>query len=315
MKNNKQSILDRAGKLRNLREDKEEKKLKESKAKLKELKQEQIKFKLKFPLDAIPPKMKAIISVYNECFGFPIDYYGLSFLTVAGAVLGNGFRAKYKHRFHVNALLYSAIVGPSSIGKSQVLDEAVLPIYKIEDQYAAKNQVVMQKYKEDLTSWGNTKTKDLATKPESPGLNEIFIDEITVESLYSSMRNNPKGIFYFKDELSAWVNGMGQYKAGKGTEGEFWLKNWSGARVKINRQNKLPVYINRPCVPVLGALTPSFLTKLAEGGRAENGFIQRILFAFPDNMDKPKEPEHFPDPAFFDEYSKIINQMNSFPHI
>lgn len=314
MRKTRQSIIDEAGKLIKKNAEKESGLLIESKSKLKKIKKENSQYKLVFPVEAFPQKMQDIINIYNECFGFPKDYYGLSFLTVGGAVLGNGFRAKYKSRWHTNALLYSAIVGPSSIGKSQVLNEAVYPVYQMEDDFAAKNQVVMQKFKDELTSWNNTRSKDAATKPEQPGLYEIFIDEITIESLYGSMKNNPKGLLYFKDELSAWINGMGQYKGGKGTEGEFWLKNWGGARVKISRMGKAPVFINKPCIPVLGALTPGFLTKLAEGGRSENGFLQRVLFAYPDNMDKPKEAEHTPDPAVFQEYGKIIEEMNKLPH-
>ena len=289
--------------------DKRGSELLESRAKLKQLKAEPRK-KIVFPVEAFPKKMQAIINILSECYGFPPDYYGASFLCVAGTILGNAYQAQYKHNWTAKATMYVAIVGGSSIGKSHTLKVAVKPMYQMEEDFQNSHLTQLELFKGEMEDYNNSKVKGEA--PEPPPPKEILLNDATVEAIHRSMSHNPKGLLYFKDELSGWVHSMNQYR--KGSDQEFWLENWQNTTVKINRQSKNPIYIKSPFVSVLGALTPSFLRDLAGGDRKNNGFIPRILFAFPDNVQKPYESENLPSPDTFDAYNEIIQNLQNFPH-
>jgi hypothetical protein len=113
-------------------------------------------------------------------------------------------------------------------------------------------------------------------------LRHVFVSDTTVESLAANLEENRKGILLFRDELTAWVRGLDQYK-GRGTDRQFFLSSWSGEMVKVDRkyQQGKPTIIPHPFIGVLGGIQPDLLTELeAEGGK-EDGFIHRILFSYP----------------------------------
>src|SRR5262249_10172496 len=64
---------------------------------------------------------------------------------------------------------------------------------------------------------------------------------------------------------------------------QFFMSAWSGEMVKIDRKysHGQPTIIRNPFVSVLGGIQPDLLSELqAEGGK-EDGFIHRVLFAYP----------------------------------
>jgi hypothetical protein len=97
------------------------------------------------------------------------------------------------------------------------------------------------------------------------------------------MEKNPRGMIILLDELTAWVNGLNQYKGGRGADREHYLSFWSGSTVKVNRAKKYPLILSDPFLSVTGAMPPGVLNDLVdEKGRGEDGFIHRILFSYPD---------------------------------
>jgi hypothetical protein len=105
---------------------------------------------------------------------------------------------------------------------------------------------------------------------------------VTVERLAALLAENRRGLVVLRDELTAWVKGLNQYKGGKGADRQFFLSAWSGAPVAVDRQGKEPVLVDHPFVSVVGGVPPDVLSDLdGEGGR-EDGFIHRVLFAYPD---------------------------------
>lgn len=311
MAKSRKKILEDAAKMFNIKDKADKAELLKSAEKLKALKNKK-KAKIPFPVDAFPAELQLVMKEFNKAYGFPLDYYGLGFLTSAATVLGNAFEAQFMGTWTAKAILYGAIVGHASVGKTHALNTCMKPVYKIENDFRSNNKVSISNYRKAMSSWERDKVKDHAAKPEEPGQNEIYINEFTIEAVFKSLRDNPKGLLMFKDELSGWINGMNQYR--KGTDQEFWLQNWSNVRVKIARSGKEAINIESPCISTLGALTPSFLTELAGNGRGDNGFLARVLFAYPDNLDKPPLTFKFPDESIETSYNDIINQMYKFPH-
>jgi hypothetical protein len=107
---------------------------------------------------------------------------------------------------------------------------------------------------------------------------------------------NPRGVLVFREELTAWVASMNQYRGGKGADRQFWLSRWSGEPVKIDRKgNSKPrtarrdsteseegvsTFIPAPYVSVLGGLQPDVLADLMTAG-GDDGFRDRMLLAVP----------------------------------
>ena len=78
---------------------------------------------------------------------------------------------------------------------------------------------------------------------------------------------------------------MNQYRSGRGADRQAWLSFWSGAPVIVNRKSrKQPIVLPRPFVGVAGCLPPEVLGDLSDERGREDGFLHRILFAFPEPL-------------------------------
>jgi len=78
---------------------------------------------------------------------------------------------------------------------------------------------------------------------------------------------------------------MNQYKGGKGADRQGWLSFWNGAAVLVNRKTrKEAIVLDNPFVGVAGCLPPDMLELLSDEQGREDGFVHRLLCAFPDPL-------------------------------
>lgn len=263
-----------------------------------------------FPINALPKRLGDIAQVFNTCYGLPIDYYGLGMLTAASIAIGNTYVVKYKFNQCYPPMLYSAIVGNSSIGKTPAIMHCLAPIFELEDQYRHQYDGQLQAWKQECFELqvSGMKRED----PPKPVQRELIINDATSEAITIALSHNPRGLLLFQDELNAWISSQNQYR--KGSDGEFWLSVWSGQSRKVSRVGKDPLYAKNPFVSVIGGVQPAILNNFAGEGRSENGYLARILFAWPDEMKKPHDSENSPDPEVFRAYKEIIRRLHNLPH-
>ncbi|MRS05935.1 DUF3987 domain-containing protein, partial [bacterium] len=109
------------------------------------------------------------------------------------------------------------------------------------------------------------------------------------------------------DELASWFRNFNRYNAG--SEMEFWLSVWSAKPVSIDRKSDEPVYIQLPFISVAGTIQTGVLNELAKDNRTQNGFIDRILFVMPDNLQKPYWSDTDISPNIITNWQAIINKL------
>ena len=83
----------------------------------------------------------------------------------------------------------------------------------------------------------------------------------------------------FKDELAGWFKDMNKYK--EGSDKEQWLSSWSGKGIYVDRITRQSDYIAKPILPVLGGIQPSILASFFTDDNKESGFLDRMLFSYP----------------------------------
>ncbi len=122
----------------------------------------------------------------------------------------------------------------------------------------------------------------------APSRERIDIDDATMEVLPLILADNPRGLVMVRDELSALVLGLNQYKGGKGGTGRSnALKIWSGDKIvkdRVNHENGIPIRCPHPMLTIVGGLTPDMLGELADPRGRADGFIDRFLLAYPDPL-------------------------------
>jgi hypothetical protein len=240
-----------------------------------------------FPVDVFPGPVANFVKKVAAAMGCPSDFPGLATLVVSGAAIGAARSLKVKGGWEEKPGMYAVIVSRPGTAKTPALKAIMGPIYEEQDLLDQNYAAALRQFKKDTEAYKKWQpSEDDETRPdeptEPPPMRHIFAADTTVEALAKNLKDNPKGILVFRDELTAWVRGLDQYKA-RGTDRQSYLSAWSGEMVKVDRKSEQgkPIIIPHPFVSVLGGIQPDLLDELeAEGGR-EDGFIHRVLFSYP----------------------------------
>lgn len=264
-----------------------------------------------FPVEVFPLPVQQIINATNENLNFPIDFIGASLMYAASIAIGNTHTIQVKQGFQQNAVLYLAIVSRAGTNKSHPLSFALQPIFE-QDRKEYKEYAKQMKVWEQYLNLSK-KDREKQGLPEmiKPVCQKFIVSDFTPEALAEVHRNNQRGIGVYVDELAGWFKNFNRYN--KGSEMEFWLSQWSGKQINIDRKLGMPIYIPLPFVSVAGTIQNGLLNELEKDSRTQNGFIDRILFVIPDNVQKQYWSENDLPPNVTENWQRIITGLLNMP--
>ena len=258
-----------------------------------------------FPVEVFPVKIQEIISATFAALDFPVDYIAASMLSAISIAVGNTYKVHVKKNWYETALLYMALVGKSGINKSHPLSFALNPIQKRDNKTYHDYEIKKQEYdKLQNVSYKDKKDQGIE-EAHKPVWNKFIVSDFTPEALTQLHKFNKRGICVYIDELAAWFKNFNRYN--NGSEMEFWLSAWSSKPINIDRKSGDIIFIASPFIPVVGTIQNKVLFEMSKNGRANNGFIDRILYAMPDNPMKPYWSENDLAEIFYNNWHEIIN--------
>lgn len=264
-----------------------------------------------FPVHVFPVKMQRIILELNTTCAFPIDYTASAMLAAISVAIGNTHRVEIKRNWQESAIVYIAIVGRPGDCKSHPLTFVMRPLvnadWKNNQEFQKKHceyqQAIAMSRKERISS-------GLDEFPKEPKRMRYLVSDVTQEGLSAIHSHNPRGLCLWVDELSAWFKNFTRYNTG--SEEQFWLSAFNGSTTMSDRKNcQNSIFIKRPFISVVGTIQKRLLTELANGERAANGFIDRILFAMTKSNVKPRWNEDEVRDDLDREWERILNRLLS----
>lgn len=265
----------------------------------------------RFPIEVFPQVVQQIITATNENLNFPIDFIGSSMLYAISVAIGNTHRVEVKKGWLESSVLYVAIVARAGTNKSHPLSFALQPIVE-QDKRTFRQYEQQRKEYDDVVSLSKKERELQAVdEPIKPVWQKFLLSDFTPEALAEVHKFNKRGIGVYVDELAGWFKNFNRYK--KGSEMEFWLSVWSGKAINIDRKTGEPVFIPLPFISVCGTIQNGILNELAKESRTQNGFIDRILFVIPDNIQKPYWSETDLNPVVVENWQNIISNLLSLP--
>jgi hypothetical protein len=248
-----------------------------------------------FPLDVLPEPMRRLVEEGANALPCPPDFIAVPMLSAIAVAMGNTRSIEIKTGWIEGPRTYTGTVGDPGSKKSPAQDLAMQPLYAQQQRsnraFAQKRSDYMSEvevYEVALSAWKANVRKNKATagampaKPEPPILTQIWTADSTIEAFAELLAHNPRGVILIRDELTAWVLSMNQYKGGRGADRQAWLSYWNGAPVIINRKGQDPIVIDRPFACVAGCLPPDVLGDLMDERGRGDGFLDRVLLAYPD---------------------------------
>lgn len=265
-----------------------------------------------YPVQVFPHQIQDIIYATGECLNYPIDYIAASLCFVLSVGIGNTHVAKLKEGWSERAILYIALIGRPGVNKSHPLSFAFHPLF----EHDAKNAVTFKKeikeYEQLLClSRKEREEQGISEMPNEPVLKKFVVSDITPESLAFIHENNKRGICLYTDELASWFKNFNRYT--KGSEEQFWLSLYNGKPIILDRRgSKNSVSVKNSFIGVIGTIQHGVLREMAKGERNQNGFLDRILFVLPNNLEKQYWSDHQLSrhviPTWNNLMQKLINQ-------
>ncbi len=244
----------------------------------------------KFPVAAMPRSCRALISETAAAIGCPPDFAALPMIVTLGSAIGNARVIKLKEGWEEGPAVYGVIVAEPGEKKSPAAAVALEPAVKVQAELKSEYQDELDEHKRELREYEVAKrdaAKDgLAAPPppEPPSMGRTLVEDTTVEALAVILEGNPRGVQAYRDELSAFVRAMDQYKAGgKGSDRQFFLSAWSNRYASVDRKTRSePLILPRPFVGVFGSIQPAILPEIGDG--REDGLLDRFLYSYPDPL-------------------------------
>jgi hypothetical protein len=262
-----------------------------------------------FPYDVFPEAIQQIIINTNQNLNFPIDFIGASMLFAASVAIGNTYRVEIKKGFLESAVLYIAIVARAGTNKSHPLSFALEPVFEHDKHTYSIYEQKKKEYDDYQKLSRKSGNDEQSEEPEKPFWRKLLVSDYTPEALVEVHSFNKRGIGVYADELAAWFKNFNRYN--RGSEAESWLSAWNNKPITIDRKTGGPVYIPMPFISVAGTIQTGLLFDLAKDNRTHNGFIDRILFVFPDNIQKPCWTDTEIDPQIKKNWNSVISYLLS----
>lgn len=221
-----------------------------------------------FPLALLPPRWRCWIERSAQSFT-PVDYVAQALLGTVSTACGAGVVVRVTPHWSEPLLLWLALVGGPSSGKSPALAAA----WRLMDGLApfeggaASNESADSALPPGIDAAGPVRGADLPP----PAIR----DEAYLHPLLWVMRHSPRGVTLRREELGDWIA-----QARRGPDRAGWLAGWSAEAASAERRGSFGVEVERFPLTVLGGLSVDLLDEaLRRGGDA--GFASRLLFAWP----------------------------------
>jgi hypothetical protein len=258
-----------------------------------------------FPVEILG-KWKEWVEATAQGRSAPVDYVVVSLLSLLSSVIGNSRWVSAWKGWTEPTILWAALIGNPSSGKSPAQDAVLALGREIEgsiaedfpDQLMAWETERMAA-KETRLIWEDEVRKAVknetpppsipakANEPEKPVRPRIIVTDATIESLARLLAQHPRGLLFSRDELAGWLESFNRYSGGG--DRPFWIEAYGGRPYVVDRQKiDEPLRVPILSISVVGGIQPDKLVKLLMQGD-DDGLASRILMVWPDAI-PPRRP-------------------------
>jgi hypothetical protein len=202
-----------------------------------------------FPLDALPQPWREWVRDTAGGAGAPVDYVAQAVLGAVAGLCGAGVKACVTQSWSEPLVLWQALVGAPSAGKTPALDAIGRPLATVEK--------LLQR-----DSGAGASPLQAVAGPVQGG--KVVVHDAALAALTRSVAARPPGVLLWRDEPTPWLYALARETSHGRPRGPF-VDAWSAGSV-------LPV-------SVLCSLHPDGLVEALEG--TPDGLAARFLFAWP----------------------------------
>lgn len=285
-----------------------------------------------FSADMLPESIGPWVMDVAHRMCVPPDYVAVSLIVVVSSIIGTSCRIKPKRYddWTVTPNLWGAAIGYPSDGKTpsfeDVLANSVSRLEREATDYFNNDNVefdaekivakMMLDIKKKALSKALKKGNDIddlkaeltQDDVEPPKKRRYRTSNASVEKLGELLRDNPRGMLVYRDELVGAFN-----KWEKEGDRPFYLEGWSGKSSFIDDKiGRGTTDVAQVCLSILGTIQPDRIASYLIGainGHDNDGFVQRFqLLVFPDRV-KWDYVDCIPDAHAREQTYKVVHRL------
>lgn len=231
----------------------------------------------------------------------PVDYVAAGLLASASALLANVRRVRAHQDWTEAPILWCAIVGNPSAGKTPGLGPAKALLRGLEErlnedlgnrrrEYETRKLEAAERRKLWKSEVAFAAKSGLAppiqpegaVEPDPPQRRRLVTNDATTEAIAKLLAVNEYALLLEKDELAGWFGSMDRYSSTKGADRPFYLEAWNGSGRTVDRAGKdEPIHVRHLSVPTIGGIQPDKLQSLLMSGD-DDGLPARFLYFWPE---------------------------------
>jgi hypothetical protein len=250
------------------------------------------------PIWGLPRYAQDIINDVSEVRQCPRDFATIAVMAAASAAVGK--RIQVTDKYDNSLMIWAVIIAPSGSAKSQPLNDIFAPLEAID----ARNY---RDYRTKLKAW-----KDAGSDGDKPTYKQLLISDTTPEARNKVLADNSNGVTLYRDEIAGMIEDVGRYN--HSGEVAQMLSIFDAKNIVINRKGDEPQLIEKPFLNVIGTIQPDILaTTFGRPQLVNNGFVQRFLFVFPDNVEFASYADNKLNDTLHELWSNVILQLNELP--
>ena len=292
-----------------------------------------------FPLDALPAGLAGIIAAVARTERVPVALPAVCAFGVASAALGAGLHVASGPNRTTRGNLFLLASAESGSGKSESFRLVAAPLLdhqtrlleswrlKTSPQLHAElrvleREIALLEKKAAKTGADDERARmlgeleyklarkdDLARRAALPC---ILAQDVTTERLAVLLRDNREVAFSASADARKLVdNLLGRYNPGKTTDESLYLSGYSGDYLRVDRQGRESVVLNKPCLSLCWFVQPDLLaTMLDATSLSASGFLPRLLLC--DTRATPRRIEGEPQilsTFVCDQWSQLVADL------
>jgi hypothetical protein len=259
-----------------------------------------------FPLHCLPPAVASMARAIAATERTPESLAGCCVLAILSASIGAGLNVRSAPSRTTRANLFITASAESGSGKSETFRHAATPFIEFgQDAFNRwkTTELPSLEAERDILEAEIKKVKHAAggasDAAERSGLKSdlekkkaalakvdaemhppmLYTEDVTTERLGVLLSMHRETLASLSADAGAVINNLlGRYSKLERTDESIYLKAFSGDPCRIDRQGRLPVELNSPCLTALWLVQPDKVeTLLGERSLTEGGLIPRLL--------------------------------------
>jgi hypothetical protein len=290
-----------------------------------------------FPVDALPPPIRAMIEAVAEATQTDPAMPATSALAVLSACTGGHSEIEVRGGWREPLNLYLNTIAAPGERKSAVQAALSRPLLEVEQEMAqsglaaqieaaTRKQVAeraAERSKQEAARQANTEGWDkamadaigaaaIAEEITVPAVPRVLADDITPEAAATLLAEQQGRLAIISAEGGIFDIIAGRYN-GNVPNMDLWLKGHSGDPLKVDRKGRPPEYIRRPALTLGLMIQPVVLNTIAGNRQFRGrGFLARILYSYPTSkVGRRTIAPAQADPEVLATYGKVVRELAS----